>query len=141
MIYNRFVGAMLCWAASTHFAIADPSGLWRDKNGGTTLISRCGSNYCGTIASVNPPIDPTTGKPPTDIHNVDPSKRDQPVVGLPVLIDMQPDGPGKWSGTLYDRQRGQTFTGHLIEVDATTIRIEGCVLSMCGGQTLSRVSR
>lgn len=143
MIFNRYVvGAVLGLAASAHFAVADPAGLWREKDGGTILINRCGSDYCGTIASVNPPLDPATGKPLTDKNNPDPSKRNRPVVGVPILLEMQPDGPGKWSGTLYDIDRGQTFTGHLLEVDATTIRIEGCVFSiMCGGELLRRVSR
>lgn len=139
MIFNRYVGAALCLAASVSFAQADPAGLWRAQDGGTILVSHCGSNYCATVASA--PNDPITGKPPTDSHNADPSKRDRSVVGIPVLIDMKPDGSNKWSGSLYDRERGQIFPGHLIEIDSKTIRIEGCGMGICGGQALPRVNQ
>jgi uncharacterized protein (DUF2147 family) len=142
LIYIRRIGlAAACLAALTNLAQADPSGLWREPDGGTVRIVHCGSGYCGTIASVNPPRDPATGKPVTDKNNADPAKRNRPVVGLPVLIGMRPAGPKKWSGRLYDIDRGQFFVGHLVEVDATTIRIEGCARSLCGGEDLTRVKR
>ena len=142
MIYIRRIGlAAACLAALTNLALADPSGLWREQDGGTVRIVRCGSGYCAMIASVNPPRDPATGKPVTDKNNPDPAKRNRPVVGLPVLIGTRPAGPKKWSGRLYDVDRGQILPGSLIEVDATTVRIEGCVGTMCGGEDLTRVSR
>ena len=56
-----------------------------------------------------------------------------------VLISMRPNGPGKWSGQLYDTDRGQTFDGNLVELDRATVRIEGCALGICGGENMSRV--
>jgi uncharacterized protein (DUF2147 family) len=119
-------------------AFADPTGLWREKDGGTIRIYRCGAAFCATIASVQPAIDAGTGKPRTDKNNEDASKRNRPLVGVPVLIGMRPNGAGKWSGRLYDSDRGKTLSGHLIEVDRKTIRIEGCALGLCGGEELSR---
>jgi uncharacterized protein (DUF2147 family) len=122
-------------------ALADPSGVWLEQDGGTIRIRHCGAAMCATIVSVNPPLDPATGKPRTDKNNVDASKRNRPLVGVPVLLSMMPDGPGRWSGRLYDPDRGQIFDGHLVEIDANAIRIEGCALGICGGENLSRVSK
>jgi uncharacterized protein (DUF2147 family) len=122
-------------------ALADPSGVWLEQDGGTIRIRPCGAAMCATIVSVNPPLDPDTGKPRTDKNNVDASKRNRPLVGVPVLLSMMPNGPGKWSGRLYDADRGQIFSGHLVEIGANSIRIEGCAMGICGGESLSRVSK
>ena len=122
-------------------ASADPSGVWRDKDGGTIRVRTCGPAYCATIASVNPPLDPATGKPQTDKNNPDADKRSRPLVGVAVLSAMQPNGPGKWSGTLYDPDRGMTLSGNLVEINANTIRIEGCLFGICGGENLTRVGK
>ena len=53
---------------------------------------------------------------------------------------MRPSAPRKWSGQLYDADRGQTFSGNLLETGQDTIRIEGCLLGIiCGGEELHRV--
>ena len=64
----------------------------------------------------------------------------RPLVGLMVLISMRPNGPGKWSGQLYDNDRGQTLTGNLLEQGPSTIRVEGCIDAMCGGEEMMRVN-
>lgn len=122
-------------------SIADPIGLWRDKDGGTLRIHACGQALCGTIASVNPSIDPATGRPWTDKNNPDASLRKRPLVGLQVLISMTSNGAAKWSGQLYDADRGKVYSGNLVEIDANSVRVEGCVLGLCGGENMTRVSR
>jgi uncharacterized protein (DUF2147 family) len=131
------IAALLTLGATA--ALADPSGLWREKDGGTIRVSRCGAGYCATIASVNPPTDAETGKRRTDKNNPEAAKRNRPLVGVAVLIGMKPNGEHRWSGRLYDSDRGETLNGHLVEVDAKTIRIEGCVMGICGGEELTRV--
>ena len=140
MIWNRRIGvAAVCVAVFAGSAQADPSGLWREKDGGTVRVSRCGGGYCAFIASVVPATDAATGKRRTDSNNSDPAKRNRSLVGVQVLFAMKSSGEKRWSGRLYDSDRGQTFSGHLVEVDARTIRIEGCAMGMCGGEALSRV--
>jgi uncharacterized protein (DUF2147 family) len=133
--------AAVMLASASAGAFADPAGVWRDKDGGTIRVYHCGPALCATIATVEPRLDPTTGKAWTDKHNADASKRGRPLIGVEVLAGMQPNGGGKWSGTLYDSDRGQTYAGNLIELGPDTIRIEGCVFGLCGGEELSRVSR
>src|SRR3979409_1657434 len=93
--------------AGADMALADPSGVWLDKDGGTLLVRPRGEGYCATIATVKPALDPDTGKPWTDKHNPDARKRSRPLVGVPVLISMKPSRPGKWSGRLYDSDSGK----------------------------------
>ena len=142
MVFSRKSGlAAAALISVTASALADPAGLWREKDGGTIRVYLCGAGYCAVIASVNPPRDPATGKPATDKNNPDAQKRNRPLVGVAVLSSMRPSGPGKWSGRPYDPDRGRSLVGHLVEIDAGTIRIEGCVIGICGGERLSRVSR
>ena len=125
-------------------AAADPLGLWRDKNGTTIRVQPCGRALCGTIVSMKPPLDQQTGKPWTDKpwtdkHNEDAAKRDRPLVGILVFIDMRPTGAAKWSGKLYDTDQGRIFEGHLTDSGADVLRVEGCAMGICGGEDLQRV--
>ena len=40
---------------------------------------------------------------------------------------------------LYNVDNGQSYAGHLLELDARTIRVEGCAIGICGGQNMSRI--
>jgi uncharacterized protein (DUF2147 family) len=103
-------------------------------------VTSCGKALCGRIAAAKSARDPDTGKPWTDKNNPDPRLRDRLVVGVEVFIAMMPDGPGKWTGHLYNTNGGQTVPGHLMEVDGKTIRVEGCAApTLCGGQNLRRI--
>lgn len=75
----------------------------------------------------------------TDKNNVDPAKRNRPVVGIEILISMHHDGPAKWSGQLYNDEDGKIYSGNLIENGPSSIRIEGCWLGICGGEDLARI--
>jgi uncharacterized protein (DUF2147 family) len=133
------VAAVVLALALTAPGLADPAGVWMEKDGGTIRVFSCGRGYCATIATVQPRLDPATGKPRTDKNNTDASRRRRPLVGIRVLTATKPDGAGKWSGTLYDSDRGQTFSGNLVELARDSIRIEGCALGLCGGEELRRV--
>ncbi len=118
---------------------ASPVGLWKAEDGAIIRVAPCGANLCAFIAKPSPAIDPQTGRPPTDKHNSDPAKRNRPLAGVAVLMGMRAVEPAKWSGRLYNDDDGQTYMGNLIEIDAAKIRIEGCSVGVCGGNTLSRM--
>jgi uncharacterized protein (DUF2147 family) len=120
-------------------AYADPRGLWLAQDGAQVRVSTCGQGLCATVAAPRSAVDPDTGGPWTDRHNHDPALRNRPLVGVYVLYNMMPDGAGHWSGTLYNTDDGNTYPGHLIEIDRRTIRVEGCALGICGGKNLSRL--
>jgi uncharacterized protein (DUF2147 family) len=120
-------------------ASADPTGLWRAADGSTMRIAACGPAICGFVASAVPANDPATGRPSTDKHNPDPAKRTRPLVGVQVLINMRPNGTGKWAGQLYNSDNGGTYQGYLIEQGPNSVRVQGCSFGICGGENLTRV--
>jgi uncharacterized protein (DUF2147 family) len=138
---------MLCVvAAVTIFALfcsgsasADPKGLWLAQDGAHVKVGPCGAALCATIAAPKSAHDPETGRPWTDKNNPDPARRGRPLVGVPVLYGLVPDGPGRWSGRLYNVDNGNSYAGRLLELGPTTIRVEGCAIGICGGQNMTRI--
>ena len=100
---------------------------------------RRGAALCATIAKPKSSVDPQTGLPWTDKNNPDPAHRGRPLIGVPVLYGLVPDGPGRWSGRLYNIDNGNSYAGHLLEIDPRTIRVEGCAIGICGGQNMTRI--
>jgi uncharacterized protein (DUF2147 family) len=131
------IGLFACLAMTPALAAVD--GLWLDKDGTTLRIHGCGGAVCANVVRMKEANDPATGRPWTDKNNIDPGKRNRPLVGVGVLISMRPEGPGKWTGQLYNMDDGKTYTGNLVEVGPDTVRIEGCFLGICGGENLSRI--
>jgi uncharacterized protein (DUF2147 family) len=123
--------------AGVEIGLCSPAGTWLAKDGAKLRISPCGRGFCGFIAQSK--TDPATGRPMTDKNNADPAKRNRPLAGVETLISMQPNGPGKWSGRLYNDDDGKTYSGNLIELGPSSIRIEGCAGGICGGDELTRL--
>ena len=71
--------------------------------------------------------------------NADAAKRSRPMIGVPIVLGMKPNGPGKWSGEVYNAGDGKTYSGSITERDANAIRLEGCRLSSREGQSRTRV--
>jgi uncharacterized protein (DUF2147 family) len=148
MAFDRLSGMFACGLVAlalllcgADLAAADPIGLWIDKDGTTIRVQACGQALCGTIVGLKQAIDPATGRPRTDKNNSDRTLRNRPLIGVPVFLSMRPDGPRRWSGQLYDPDRGNIYTGHLIEGGQDTMRVEGCLLMLCGGEDLTRVGK
>jgi uncharacterized protein (DUF2147 family) len=120
-------------------ASADPKGLWLAQDGARVKVSMCGGALCATIATPKSAYDPETGRPWTDKHNPDPAQRGRPLVGVPVLYGLVPEGPGRWSGRLYNVDNGNSYAGRLLELGPATIRVEGCAIGICGGQNMTRI--
>ena len=127
--------ALLCAGAAS----ADPKGLWLAQDGAHVKVGPCGAALCATIATPKSAYDPETGRPWTDKNNPDPAQRGRPLVGVPVLYGLVPDGPGRWSGHLYNVDNGNSYAGRLLELGPTTIRVEGCAIGICGGQNMTRI--
>jgi uncharacterized protein (DUF2147 family) len=120
-------------------ASADPKGLWLAQDGAHVKVGPCGAGLCATIASPKSAVDPETGRPWTDKYNPDPAQRGRPLVGVPVLYGLVPDGPGRWSGRLYNVDDGNSYAGRLLELGPATIRVEGCAIGICGGRNMTRI--
>ena len=122
--------AILGISAVASFA-ADPTGTWRTEENATVRVSSCGGGLCATIASIKEPNNPQTGEPKTDIHNVDPSKRNRPIVGLQIFTGLRPEGANKWTGRIYSPEDGKTYDVNVVLENAGTLKIQGCVLVVC----------
>jgi uncharacterized protein (DUF2147 family) len=126
--------AAVCLVADCAVSSASPVGLWLAQDGAKIRISPCGRYLCGIL------VQPASGDAAaTDRNNADPAKRARPLAGIEVLISMRHDAPNKWTGHVYNEDDGKIYEAHLIENDASNIRIEGCWLSLCGGQDLTRI--
>ena len=119
---------------------ASPVGLWLTEKGDARIqVSRCGRGICGRVAWLREPIDPTTGKPQTDDNNPDPALAKRPMIGVQLFIGMTPTGPGTWAGRIYNGDDGKVYDSKVLLTGPGTLRVEGCVGVICGGETWTRV--
>lgn len=118
----------------------DPTGTWLTEKGDAQVaVAPCQDAFCGTVIWLKQPTD-AKGNPVTDIKNPDPAKRTQPMVGTQIALDMKPTPkPNEWAGQFYNAKDGKIYKGKLILVDAAKLRVEGCLLVFCGGETWTRV--
>lgn len=135
-----FVAAMVALCARPAAAESDdPSGVWLTQAGDARVrVVRCGDELCGTVAWLKDKIDPSTGKPFTDARNPDQALAKRPMIGLPLFLGMRRAGPGKWSGHIYNADDGKTYVSNVSIAGPSTLRVEGCVGSLCGGESWTR---
>ncbi|MCA1453221.1 DUF2147 domain-containing protein [Bradyrhizobium sp. BRP22] len=141
-----FVAAMLAGLLAAPMARAqgagDPSGVWQTQAGDARVkISKCGGGICGVIVSLREPIDPATGRPQVDNKNPNPALTTRPIIGLPLFSGMRPADGGKWAGQIYNADDGGTYASSVSLAGPDTLRVEGCVGALCGGETWTRVGR
>jgi uncharacterized protein (DUF2147 family) len=106
-----------------------PIGEWVTEDGeGRVRIRACGEALCGAISSGDPKE--------TDRHNPDVNKRNRPLLGTPVLIDMKSVNSKRWEGEIYNAKNGKTYASNIMLKGPDVLRVEGCVFGgfFCGGQ-------
>jgi uncharacterized protein (DUF2147 family) len=145
---NLRITAAAVWLAAAVFVAANPAaraadafGTWYtgDKKGQVRIVN-CGGALCGTLVWLEEPNDPDTGRPKTDKHNADASKQSRPLLGIPIVLNMKPSGPGQWSGDVYNAEDGKTYSGSFTLTGPNTADLKGCVLSiLCKSQTWTRI--
>ena len=134
--------ATLFGAAPVIAQSTEPTGIWLTEKGDARVkIAKCGSGICGAIVGLKDPIDRATGKPQVDDKNPNPALRKRPVIGISLFIGMHASGPGKWSGRIYNADDGGIYVSHVAFTGGNTLRVEGCVGIICGGETWTRVGR
>ena len=119
---------------------ADATGMWLSQDGDVKMrVSHCGGNLCGNIAWLKHPND-ANGKPKVDANNADTSKRNRPVIGIPIVLGMKPDGADKWSGQVYNAEDGKTYSGSFALSGASQAVLKGCVAIICKSKTWTRTN-
>jgi uncharacterized protein (DUF2147 family) len=117
----------------------DPAGVWLTQAGDAKVkVSKCGGGLCGIVVWLRQPIDPATAKPAIDDKNPNPALAKRPIMGLSLFSGMQPAGPNKWSGQIYNADDGNSYASNISVAGPDTLRVEGCVGALCGGETWSR---
>jgi uncharacterized protein (DUF2147 family) len=118
------------------------SGIWLTQAGDAKVrVSKCGGGICGVVVWLREPIDPATGKPQVDDKNKNPALAKRRIIGLPLFSGMRSAGPDKWSGHIYNADDGNIYDSNVSVAGTDSLRVEGCVGSLCGGETWTRASR
>jgi uncharacterized protein (DUF2147 family) len=63
------------------------------------------------------------------------------MIGLPLFMGMRPSGPDRWSGQIYNADDGNTYVSNISLAGPDTLRVEGCVGPLCGGENWTRSAR
>jgi uncharacterized protein (DUF2147 family) len=112
---------------------ADPSGDWLVEDGTARIrIALCNNSLWGVIGWEK--------RPGMDTENPDPAKRSRPTLGMPILINMKPDGTNKWSGQIYNAKNGKMYEANVTLESDKALKVRGCILGglLCGGETWAR---
>lgn len=134
------ISAGLPGAPAAH--ASEATGVWLTQAGDARVrVGKCGGGICGVIVGLRAPIDPATGKPQVDDKNPNPALRKRPMIGLPLFRGMRPSGPGRWSGQIYNADDGSTYVSHVSLAGPNTLKVEGCIGALCGGENWTRAGR
>ncbi len=140
---NLFFAVFLAICGWSGAAAADegsPLGLWLTEKGDARIqVTQCGRALCGKVAWLREAINPATGKSQTDDKNPNPSLASRPMVGVQLFIGMVPSGPGTWAGRIYNGDDGKVYDSKVSLMGPKTLRVEGCVGAICGGENWSRL--
>jgi uncharacterized protein (DUF2147 family) len=134
--------ALLGAAPAKAQAGGNPTGIWLTQAGDAKVrVSKCSGGICGVVVWLKDPINPATGKPQVDDKNPNPSLAKRPMIGLPLFSGMQSSGPNKWSGQIYNADDGSSYASNVSVSGPGTLKVEGCVGALCGGETWTRSAR
>lgn len=141
-LFIAIAAAFLAAPSARAQGAGEPTGVWLTQAGDARVrVSKCGGGICGVVAGLRDPIDPATGKAQVDDKNPNPALRKRPMIGLSLFSGMQPVAAGKWSGQIYNADDGSTYASSVAVTGPDTLRVEGCVGALCGGETWTRVGR
>ena len=136
------IAALLAAPSARAQSASEPTGVWLTQAGDARVkIGKCSGGICGVIVWLRDPINPATGKPQVDDKNPNPALARRPMIGLPLFSGMRPSGPNRWSGQIYNADDGNSYASSVSVTGADTLRVEGCVGALCGGESWARVGR
>lgn len=136
--------AALALLATTAQAADPVEGLWLVQAGTAKVkVGPCAADkakMCGVITWLKSP-NGKDGQPQKDANNPDAAQRGRPVLGLSMIRDFKPAGPGKWTGgKIYDPTSGKTYGSKMSANPDGTLKVEGCVSVVCQAQTWKKTS-
>jgi uncharacterized protein (DUF2147 family) len=142
LVATMVVGLLGAPFAGAAQADQEAMGIWLTQAGDAKVrVSRCGAGICGIVVWLKDPIDSATGKPQIDDKNPNPALAKRPMIGLALFKGMHPSGPNRWSGQIYNADDGKTYSSNVSVHGPASLRVEGCVGPLCGGETWTRSQR
>ena len=129
-------------ATGAYAQSASPQGEWlvQAKNGRVRIAPCPGAanTLCGNLVWLSEPND-AAGKPKVDAKNSNPALRTRPVLNMPMITGMKPDGANKWSGgKIYNPEDGKTYNSKMELQGNGVLKVSGCVSVICKAQTWTR---
>ncbi len=124
---------LLCTMAYAQTA-EDAFGIWLNpENQSHTEFYKCGDGLCAKI------VKNVDGQK-TDDKNPDAGKRSRPIVGLVIMSGAKKTGTASWTGKLYNRADGGTYSGTITVKSKDALDLAGCTaVVFCKTLTWSRV--
>ena len=129
-------------------ALADPTsptGIWyTDGDESIIKVHSCAQDaatFCGTLVWLKEPTE-ADGTPKVDKLNKDPAKKNKPMVGLDILLNMKSDDD-HWAGKAYNPEDGKfydiTFKVKTDKEENDQADLRGCLLRfLCKTETFNR---
>jgi len=132
---------LLAVTASAAAQTADPVGEWLVEDGS----ARIKVVNCPAATPNQPPtlwgVIWAETNPGTDSKNPEPSMRNRPMLGVPILINMKQAEANKWEGKIYDANGGSLYDSHISVTRNDMLAVRGCMgVVFCGGQDWKRVT-
>lgn len=127
--------ALSCTLAKAQVKENDVIGNWltAGKEPAKIQIYKTGDKFYGKIIWLKNSIE--NGKPKVDVNNPDKTKRNNPVIGLVILIAFKFDGEDEWKGgDIYDPESGKTYSSYFY-LKENTLRVRGYVGISLFGRT------
>lgn len=129
-LYRRITFALALISITIGAPAAASPGVhgewWTPGFNARVRLEACGDKLCGTIVWVWDEI-------PKDIAE------SRPLVGLPIIVDMRPDGAARWNaGRIYNPEDGRHYAGSITLRSTHNLLVEGCVLFICKSQVWRR---
>ena len=126
---KTLIAATLLCLGVAGAAAADPAlGMWQTQpdDGAYAHINMtpCGAAVCGTIART---------------FNAS-GEYQSPNLGKQIVINMQPDGSGKYAGKVWRPSNNKVYIGKMT-VSGNALKLSGCVAGglICSKQTWNRI--
>jgi uncharacterized protein (DUF2147 family) len=132
-LWALVAGAAVLGVSGAMAETGDPSGEWLVADQSAKIrIERCADGYWGSID-----WEKQAG---IDTKSSDPARHGKPLLGAPILLGMKPSEDNRWEGKVYNPKDGGYYNASIQLESSNKLRLEGCMLIFCSGETWTRVS-
>jgi uncharacterized protein (DUF2147 family) len=138
--FGALAALIVAAGVPSHASAADPSGIWAKEDGSAKMeVKKCGRGICSNIVWLRAPED-SRGRPLRDARNENPSKRDRPIIGLPLFINMVALSASTWQGSVYNPEEGKIYNDVKVTLASRNqIVLKGCkAWLLCGEKVWTR---